>query len=461
MEKQRKTVKQFFLQAYRKIRKFIHRPWFYDKRFLITLSVVCSVMLWAVLATNVSPVETKVIQGVHITINEESIEENFGLKFVEVISPESLKDQEFDIRVSGRKYLLTQLTAKDFTAVATPSKSVSKPGAYDFTVTVSCNNPLLDVTVLGGASQMYVRFDRFVPIELNVSSVEGVGATVAANSGLIMGTQSTNVAKVRVYGPENEIQQIASVKIRAEVNKELTDGESFPGTEVFLNEQGEELTLSSNAVITRYAADGSTVETVKVTIPIKTSKVFNVDVKMKNVPSNVSVSKLPITISPRTVTLVGSPDAINNFTETYGDTFSAGEIDLTQLDNQINTFYFDLSLSTGIEAADSVERIKVKLDLSKYSVEKFNVNAQHSKFDIVNYTGTRNVRLKTTSLSNIRIIGPAHAVSQIRSGDITVEADMTGKETVTGSCTVNAVITVKNHANCWAVGTYEIETVIE
>ena len=456
MEKKSGRIKKFFSTAYKKMREFIHRPWFYDKRFLVTLSVLCSVLLWAVLATNVSPVETKTISGVNITINEEGIEENFGVKFVEVISPESLKDQQFDVRVQGRKYLLSQLTADDFTAVASANKSVSKPGSYDFTVSVSCNNPLLDVSILSGSEQMYVRFDRFVTKELTVSNVVGVGATVPHDSGLIMGTPYSNVAKVKIYGPETEVSRISSVIVKANVNKELHDGESFSGGEAFLNENGEEIAPSGNISVMRYGADDNVIDDVSVTIPIRTSKNFKVDLSFKNAPSNFDVSKLPISISPGTITLVGTPDAINNLSDTY----TAGEIDLSKLTNNVNSFNFDLSLSTGVESSESIEKIKVKIDLSKYSVEKFAADSKHSEFNIVNYTGTRKVLYKTTSLDDIRIIGPAHIVSQLKASDIIVEADMTGKETVTGSCTVNAAISVKNRSNCWAIGTYEVEVVI-
>lgn len=456
MEKKSGKNRKFFSAAYKKMREFIHRPWFYDKRFLVTLSVICSVLLWAVLATNVSPVETKTISGVHITINEEGIEENFGVRFVEVISPESLKDQQFDVKVQGRKYLLSQLTANDFTAVASANKVVSKPGSYDFTVSVSCNNPLLDVSILGSSQQMYVKFDRFVSKEFTVSNVVGVGATIPSDSGLIMGTPYSNVAKVKIEGPETEVSQISSVIVKADVNKELYDGESFDGDEVFLNDNGEEISLSGNTSVTLYGADGNVTDAVSVTIPIRTSKDFKVDLSFKNAPSNFDVSRLPISISPSKITLVGTPDAIGNLRDTY----TAGEIDLAKLSDKVNSFNFDLSLSTGIEISDDVEKIKVKVDLSKYGVEKFSVNSDHSEFNIINYTGTRKVTYKTKSLDDIQIIGPKYIVSQLKSSDIIVEADMTGKETVTGSCTVNAAISVKKHSNCWAIGTYEVEVVI-
>ena len=71
--------------AYRKVRGFINRPWFYNKKFLITLSAICSVLMWATLAINISPVETKTVSSVPITINVDTIKENFGLDFVDII----------------------------------------------------------------------------------------------------------------------------------------------------------------------------------------------------------------------------------------------------------------------------------------------------------------------------------------------------------------------------------------
>lgn len=443
----KKGGRSLIVTAYRKIRGFINRPWFYNKKFLITLSVICSVLMWATLAINISPVESKTVYSVPITVNVDTIKENFGLDFVEIISPESLKKLELDVKVSGRKYLLSQLTPDDFSAVASANKSISKPGSYDFTLLVTCKNPMLDVKIEQNSQQIYVKFDRFVEKEFTVSNVKAVGATIPADSNLTMGTPYTNVTDVRVYGPETEVNQIASVIVSADINKELTDGETFDGTIIFLNENGDQLSLGHLTVETDIT------ETVSVTIPIRTSKEFKVGVTFKNAPSNFDASKLPILISPSTITISGSPDAINNLKETY----NAGEIDLSKLRKGTNTYNFDLSLSTGLEIADKVDKIKADIDLSKYKVESFDVNSSQSKFDIVNYTGTRKVSFKTVSIDNIRVIGPAYVVETLKEGDIIIEADMKGMETVTGKCTVNAMISIRNHSNCWAIGSYQVD----
>ena len=446
----KKGGKRRIAAVYRKIRGFINRPWFYNKKFLITLSIICSVAMWATLATNISPVETITVSSVPVTINVDTIKENFGLDFVEVISPESLRTMLIDVRVSGRKYLLTQLSPNDFSAVATANKSVSKPGSYDFTLLVTCKNPLLDVKIEQNSQQIYVKFDRFVDKEFSVSKVMAVGASIPADSDLTMGTPTTNVTTVYVSGPETEVNQIDSVAVSAEINKQLTDGETFEGTILFFNEKGDKLSLGHLTVTT------DTTETVKVAIPVRTSKEFKVGVTFKNAPSNFDASKLPIVISPSTLTISGTPDAINNLRETY----TAGVIDISKLRKGVNSYEFALSLNTGLETSEKTEKIKVDIDLSKYRVESFDVNSSHSKFDIINYTGTRRVTFKTKSISNIRIIGPSYLVERISSKDIIIEADMNGMETVTGKCTVNAVISVKNRSNCWAIGTYEVEVEI-
>ena len=439
--------KRFLSAIYRRIRGFINRPWFYNKKFLITLSVICSVMLWATLATNISPVETKTVASVPITINVDTIKENFGLDFVEVISPESLKGLELDVKVSGRKYLLTQLSADDFSAVASANKSISKPGSYDFTLLVTCKNPLLDVKIEQNSQQMYVKFDRFVEKEFAVSNVKAIGATIPADSNLTMGTPYTNVTAVYVRGPETEVNQIDTVVVSADINKELTDGETFDGKIAFQNANGDQLTLNHLTVST------DTTESVSVTIPIRASKEFKVGVTFKNAPSNFDTQKLPIEISPSTLIITGTPDAINNLKETS----TAGVIDLSKLRKGTNSYDFALSLSTGLETSDKVDTIKVDIDLSKYKVESFDVNAAHSKFDIINYTGTRKVSFKTKSIDNIRIIGPAYVVEKLTAKDIVVEADMKGMETITGKCTVNALISVNNLSNCWAIGSYQVD----
>ena len=74
MGKKHSEKQTFLLTAYRRVRKFIRRPWFYDKRFLVVLSVLCSLFLWSVLSVNASPEEVRTISGVHININQEGID---------------------------------------------------------------------------------------------------------------------------------------------------------------------------------------------------------------------------------------------------------------------------------------------------------------------------------------------------------------------------------------------------
>ncbi len=444
------NIKKFMSDKYNTVVEFIHRPWFYNKKFLVALSVICSVTLWAVLAVNVSPVETRTISSVPITINTETIQENYGLDFVEVISPESVKDLKMDITVSGRKYLLTQLTADDFYAVATPNNSVSKPGSYDLTITVTCNNPLIDVTIESSTQQMYVSFDRFVSKDFTVSNVIGVGATVSEDSGLTMGTPYSNVSTVSIYGPETEVAEIDYVVVSADVNKELTEGETFSGELVFYNSNNEVLELSDNIEISTDAS-----EDISVTIPVRTTREYEVTVSFKNTPDNFSSSTLPIEITPSTITLIGSPDAFDYTTDAI---YTAGEIDLSSLSNTSNEFNFDVSLSTGLETADGVESINVKIDLSEYEVKTMSVSSDVAEFSIINYTGTRKVVFNTSSLSNVSIIGPSGVIDDISEEDIIVAADMTGMETVTGSCTVSAFVYVDGFSSsCWAIGTYEVE----
>jgi Uncharacterized protein conserved in bacteria len=440
-------ARKLLSSAYKKTRAFINRPWFYNKKFLVTLSVICSVLMWATLAINISPVETKTISSVPITINVDTIKENFGLDFVEVISPESYKKMQLDVKVSGRKYLLTQLSADDFSAVASANKSISKPGSYDFTLLVTCKNPLLDVKIEQNSQQLYVKFDRFVEKEFTVSNVIAVGATIPEGNNLTMGTPYSNVSEVTVSGPETEVNQIDSVVVSADINKELTDGETFDGSIVFKNANGDQLNLSHVSTST------NTTEAVSVTIPVRTTKEFKVGVTFKNAPLYFDESKLPLSISPSTLTIMGTPDAINNLKETY----VAGEIDLSKLRKGMNSYSFTLSLSTGLETTNKTDKIKIDIDLSKYKVISLDVNSTHSRFDIVNYTGTRKVTFNTKSLDNIRIIGPMYVVDKLAAKDIIVEADLTDKETVTGKCTVKALISVRNNSKCWAIGSYEVE----
>lgn len=431
--------------------------WVYDKRVLMVLSVICSVVLWFFITANVSPVETKTINSVPITIDTEAVSK-LGLEVIEIIGPNELTDRQIDVKLSGRRYALSQITAEDITVVAQVS-GVTSRGAYPLSLSITCDSGLNDVAVTAENNQyITVRFDTVKEVAFTIEQVNPIGAKATeVEKNITLDEPYSNITALTIRGPSAQVDSIVSVAVVADVNEVLSETKEYDGRLVLYDANGSEISMA-NLTAVEYPNVALSELPVKITVPIrKTSKLtLAVNYKSKRAGENFDYSKLKCTLSPSVLTVKGEPSEIDAAFES--DKLIIGEIDLAALSTKNKTFTFTPSFATGIEVLGEVSEVTASFKLSGYKEKTITAQQGVSSFTVAG-DSDKKVTFETNEIEVV-IVGPSAQVNKLSAEDLIIEADISGKD-VSGACSVAVNVYVKDNSYCWAYGTYKADVVIE
>lgn len=398
----------------------------YNKKVIIPLSVFLAFVLWLVIVTQENPMRERTFSDLTLNVNlENTFAAENNMNIVGDIS-----SQKFSVVVRGPSYVVSSLKSEDL-SVYISAATVNAPGQYklDVLATRSSNNyEVLSVS----PSTVKVEFDYFDTKEFTVkadakgaSAVEGL----VAESGIVSGIEGD---VLKVTGPRSTINKIASAVAVCEVNRVLSDTETFDAKIELLDENGKAISLEN---ITLNA------EAVKVKVPISKKKTVSVVADFTNLPSGFNKSSLKYTIDHAEVDIIGTPDEID---KTTSITLSAIDISNLSLSNQ--TFDVTPKLPDGVRLTDNFETFNVTVNTTGYTEKTLIV------------TNVKTVNLKNglkseqTTIRNVKICGPQADIRKITSEMVVATVDLTDK--AEGQHSLNAVISFNGYDNVWAVGTY-------
>lgn len=421
----------------------------WDKKWVLLLfSALCAVTLWFFVSINYGSTETKVITDVPINIDFTDIFDRYGLELVNVVSPDELKDKKADVKIRGKKIAINQIKREDIVVTAQASH-ITTAGSQVLTLKYECKSPMFDISFASdNVSDLIVFVDRISEKSFETIDVV-IDGSVVTEEGYIAESPYSNITSIKLKGPESVINKIESVTVRTKVDDTLKETASFDGTLVFFDKDGNEV---SSENITHDFTDKITV-----TVPVKVSKNLTLAVKFKNVPAGYSENMLKYTITPSTITVKGSHDAITAF---ESDTFIVGEVDFAKLTKENNPIKFPINLSSGIELTEEIAEVTVKFDLSGIYSKNMDLVKDNVKFSIVNNSSNHTAVVTTAALKNVTVCGPSAQVRKLSESDFLVTVDLSDKDAFVGNCIVNATITVPGKDKCWVVGTYEVEVAI-
>jgi len=452
-----------------KIREFIRsiRPkggWLYNKKFLIALSLVASIGCWVFLTLYVNADSQKTITDVPIRIDTTGLED-FGLEMIAITAPRDLADGKLDVNVVGSAYQISQVTAEDISVVA-QSSSVTKAGKYTLSMVLTCSNKNVTATLKDSYKTVYVWFDSIREKSITLDKPLVTGVSVPADSGYIIGDPTGFIKVIDISGPESVIEQVASVRLQAELNEELSATSTVEGVICYLDENGELLDpeLTSYLTILDYN-DLETTEGVAAGAPAPADCTISVPIRMecelkivpvfKNVPKGFDVNDLKYTLSQNTIRLEGDIDVMKKYSE--DGVLSVDGIDLSTLTPSNRKFTIKLNLSSAVTALDGETEITVTFDMSGYRQETFTLSG--SRIVLTNADG-HNVSVASESI-DVTVVGKSSTIDKLSEGSFTVVVNMDGDEWTAGVREKSAGVIITDGNRCWPVGTYTVRVKVE
>lgn len=418
MSEQKKKIKDF------KFKKNTFSKLFHDDRFLRVFSVFAAVIVWFIVAMNISPETSRVIQDVPVQIPTDGM------------SLSVIGDTQYtvDIVIRGKRNIVGGILPEDISVTAVLDQ-VKNPGTYDLPLRVSKRTPNAEYEIVSYPSQIAkVKFDTVATKELEVET-DVSGIKVA--DGFVKVKSTAQPAKVTISGPESQVEQITRCVAKAELSDELKQTVTVAAGLTFYNAEGTQ--VSTNGL-------SMNEDSVQVTVPILKTKEVPVSFDYLNMPDGFDIAKLPYTITPSTLEIAGPEEKADSLSS-----LNLGYIDFKNLNLNAELTY-DVVMPTNFTNLSGTEQIKVKFDTSGYESKAFTV----PNVRVVGAPEGYTVTPETDSISNVTIIGSTDLMESLAATDLVAEIDMSKAEIAEGRVSVAVKIYAPSKGQLWAYGEYNV-----
>ncbi len=404
---------------------------FFGNLWIVLVSVVLAFVAWFAISVNEFPEIDKSLIGIPIEAEPTDFMKSNNLQIIGEYTGTT------DIRISGKRYDISDLKAEDFTASLDLS-NVRRAGTYDLSVLISCKNEKIDYSLLENTKMaVTITVDEIATREF---TIDASAPDISLPEGYYVDEITSNPPTVAITGSVTVLDEISRVEANA----------SYDGSTLESHEVKTGLTIyKSNGS----RVDNSTVklsaDSVLVNIPILIQKELPLKFRFTGVPQNFDIDTLGYTMQPTSI-MVAAPDgSINNLSELELE----DPINLTDIRINQTVSTVPIKLPDGYKNLSGINSVRITWDIADYSKLDFPV----SNITIVNEPDNMNVSVITQELT-LTVIGPSGDISALSSSDFYVTANLLSTSLHDGSqdVPVSIIISGSSGKTCWAVGSYKI-----
>jgi YbbR domain-containing protein len=342
---------------------------------------------------------------------------------VELINTEAITDQNqlyditsgetVDIIVKGRRSIVNELTANDFTAIADMSK-LSITNAVPITVTSNRSSVAnsISITIVDNVLQVELEEEDTVSFPVTVFTTGSVA------EGYTLGVATTTPNLISVKGAASVVQRIDRAEISVDVSNSTTDI-STTGNIVFYDKNGDIIPEKKLEVDTTTAT---------VNIPVYKTKNITVNLTTKGNPAeDYQVSDIEFV--PETIAIGGPDDIIKAISEINVD-----DIDVAGCSEDVETTV-DITkyLPDGVVVAGDNNTVSVHVTIEKAVTKDITITSDD--ISIINKLEDYEYEIEFSGKAAITISGLDEDVSGISAKDLNITIDAAqlelGKNNVT------------------------------
>ena len=252
----------------------------------------------------------------------------------------------------------------------------------------------------------------------------------------------SNQNTIRITGPKTDIDRIVTVQAVAEVNKTMSQTESFPAKIVLLDKDNQEIDQSLMEL---------SFQDPQITVQISKTKTVKVVPTFEGVPGYYQENDIPYELNVSEITVIGTPETVDEMTE-----IALPAIDFNTLLNKKNVFNLEVNLPLGVRSSDNVTQVTVTVDLSRMRTDSWTVR----RFEAANAPADKTITVVTSS-RQVTLVGNRYSIWDISSDDITLVYDLQDINVSQGEHLVPARVRVDGYDNVWGVGEYDVQVRIE
>lgn len=406
----------------------------YNDKIIFLFSLVLAFIIWLYVAIEKSPEVERTITGIPVKVStENSVPEQLGLQAFTDGDTDTV-----DVKIKGRKFIVDQLKATDFT-VSAQTNLVDSIGYKSLLLKAETNSKLDFSIVSLSKASVNVYFDKFaeteIPLKAKLTSENG-GKLV--DDGLMLGDAVFSNKTVTVSGAKSYVSGIKNVIANYEVKEPLSATSTVNPT----------LSLESNSE-NKFVKINTGETALTMTLPVLKAVNLPTSVILKNAPTGFINNAAVYSVSPASVN-VGIP------VENVGkiSSLSVGTLDFMEIDENKTQRSFEANKITGVKILDNVKLFKVNTNFGKIVSRTFDIPA--SNISITAQKDGFTSVITSNGITGVRIVGSEQALSGITEKAITVALDLSNYSVVEGNQNVPVKIQINGADSVWAYGKYTV-----
>lgn len=416
--------------------------WLNNNKFVAGLSVVLAVVIWLVVALQMSNQMQATFTEIPVTF-ETTMTDNLDLKMF------GQTGLSVNVTVSGKRYEISPavLSNEDFLVTASTA-NVSSAGKYTLPITVRPKDANTDVQIVSFTPEsVEVYFDYNLtenyPVEIQIDAPDD---QISAD-GFVEGDPLVSTAEVTISGAAAEVQKIAHVVAKVSLDAPLSETTKFENTALAI--------VNANGGIVRstYVRVADNITDVTVTVPILKVTQIRPTPHFKNQPSYFLDHPITCICSPSgPVNAAVSTELLNST-----DSLFLGTIDFSRIKAGANTFEFSSDDFVNFRVLDDIDSFRVFFSIDGFQTRKIEVPTDSATFSALPNTIRASIPEDTIEVT---VIGLANELDALTADDITLSADVSALADVPGTVEVPVTVTVNNTSSCWVYGSYTVPVVV-
>lgn len=405
-----------------------------NNKIVMLFSLLLAFALWIWVSIEKSPVVTQTVSAVPVKIEmENSVPAQLNLQMF------GRTEYTVDVTVSGRRFIVSTLTADDIIVTA-QTNYVDSSGNKSLQLKASAKNGK-DFEIVG-LSQNYidVYFDTYKEAEFAIEPhiIAPDGQTVI--DGCILGNILFSQTSVVVSGPSTEVNKVTGVLAETSVSAPLAATTTVEPEIKLQSDTGETLSNVSLDI-------GDT--PVTMTMPVLKEVTLPTTINFKNAPTWYLNNAVPVTVSPAKVKAAVPVEQVDEI-----KSIPVGTVDFAELDRGYNVFNFKASDVTDYVIIDTSLRFKATVNMTGMTTATFTVPAQNISIT-AQKDGFRSTLLGGP-IENVRVIGTQSDIAALTNEMLFASVDLTDADLSAGEQSVRVRIEIKGNTAAWASGTYTV-----
>lgn len=420
-----------------KIKKIKAANLFGDDRFVLSFSIVLSIILWIIisLANDGSDISLK-ISDIPIDIQLSDNAKNYGLN-VFMIDKDTAT-----VSVTGNSMVLSKLTGDSITVTSSQASAIDRSGTYELNLTAKKNSHLVDYEIDQNTlspKKVKVLVDRYK--ELTIPITDNIN--YRTDSQYFAGSTKFLSENITISGPESIVSKVYEIKAEYNVVETLNETKTFYAPIFLYDEDDNRLPEDDLDMLT------ISNKNIQCEIPIMQKATLPISVDFDNKPENFDVAS-KVKVTPSTIEIaVANGSAIP-------DNVMLPKIDFSEVDLSHNKFELEVELPENCKNLSNASTVQVEIDLTGFQFKFIDLN----NFQFSNLAKGKKATALTSSIQ-VEVIGPEDQIKLITEKNITATVDLSSKSGFTGHTEMPVSFTITGVDSCWVFGDYMVSLTID